>query len=363
MAKGRLEYLDMVKGVGIIGIVAMHSTLLPVRAVYGISQMATPLFFLASGMLIAHTGEAEKDWRDVLKKKARSLMLPFFWFSLLYILRDLLRFLLGRCGGEEVLGVLRDTVTLFGSSVLWFLPTLFFAEILFVFLLRKCSAPLSYLICLILTFVSYRGNELLLLRQLSGTFSAPAALSVLLGQSFLRAACALPFLCFGHLLFERFRGFWEEDARFCLWQTGGGILLTGIGIFFNMRSADMDFRGLYLGEKPISAYLLAAVFFAGLVLVCKNCRPVRALVYFGQNSLIVMATHIGFYFLNVALKAAAPIHEFVLGRVGKVFYFAGTMGVVLLIEAVCIPVANRFFPWLLGKNLRCKRQRAERKKL
>lgn len=350
MTKKRLEYLDMAKGVGIIGIIAMHSTVIPVRIVYGISQMVTPLFFLLSGMLIVRTGEAEKGWRDVLKRKTRSLMLPFFGFGLLYILRDLLRFLFGRCGKAEVLGDCRDLVTLFGSSVLWFLSTLFFAEILFIFLRRKYSAARTYLICLLLTVVSHKINGFIVLRQLAASFSEALFMLALFIQSLLRSAYALPFLCFGSLLFERFRSFWEEEGEFSPGQFGCGIFLLGTGIFLNMRYVGLDFRGLDFGRNPILVYLFAPVPFVGLLLLLKNCRPVRAVTYFGKNSLVVMATHIGFYLLNAALKLTSRIGESMSGAAGITLYTAVVVGVVLLLETVCIAVIDRFFPFLAGKR-------------
>ena len=350
MTKKRLEYMDMVKGVGIIGIIVMHSALLSVETVYGISQMVTPLFFLLSGMLIAYAKEAKKDWRDVLKRKARSLMLPFFWFNLLYILRDLLRFLLGRCGGAEVLGDCRDFVTLFGSSVLWFLSTLFFAEILFIFLRGKCSEVCTYLICILLTVVSHKINIHILLRQLAAPFSEALSVLTLFVQSLLRSVYALPFLCVGNMLFERFRDFWEEERRFSPGRFGCGALLLGIGIFLNMRYVGLDFRALMFGPNPLLTYLIAPIPFLGLLLLLKNCRPVRPVVYFGKNSLVVMATHIGFYLLNGALKLTSWMEAGIPGTAGRILRLVGVVGIVLLSETVCITVIDRFFPFLIGKR-------------
>ena len=93
MTKKRLEYMDMVKGVGILGIVIMHSSTVPLQAIWWISSVAPPLFFLSSGMLIARGGEPGKSWKEVLGRKGRSLLLPFLYFSLIYIVRDLLRVL------------------------------------------------------------------------------------------------------------------------------------------------------------------------------------------------------------------------------------------------------------------------------
>ena len=85
MEKKRLEYMDMAKGAGIIGIVIMHSSTMPDRVVGWLSSFALPLFFLISGMLMSHGRERERGMKELLCRKGRSLMIPFLGFSLIYI--------------------------------------------------------------------------------------------------------------------------------------------------------------------------------------------------------------------------------------------------------------------------------------
>lgn len=351
MEKRRLEYLDMAKGVGILGVIAMHSGLLSTEISCGISQMAVPLFFLASGMVIGCTGEAERESGVVLKRKARSLMLPYLWFSILYILRDLLRFWLGLSGPEGVLAGLRDFVSLFGSSVLWFLTTLFFSEMIFILLRRRLPTLWTCIICPILAVVSYRTNGFILNRQPVITASPLLSQVTLFVQGLLRAAYALPFLAIGYLLFEAFRDFWEAEQRFSPVQFGAGVLVLGAGICLNMRHAWFDFRILYLGPRPVLVYLLATIPFAGLLLIGKNCGPgpVRGLIYLGKNSLIIMVTHLDFYVMNAALRVMhRAMEKFPAGN--PVFFHVLFGGVILAAEVICITVVNRFFPFLIGKR-------------
>ena len=349
MGGKRLEYMDMAKGAGILFVVLVHSKTLPEKMTAWLAQPAMPLFFVVSGMLIACTGEIQKDGKDVLKKKCRSLLLPYLWFTLLYILRDLVNIYFGIGDMAALQTDVTVFVTLFGCSVLWFLTTLFFAEITFIFLRKKYAAARTFLICLMLTVLAFLVNGFLGKREDAIAASLPLSCLTYFIRGFLRVGYALPFLCAGYGMFERFRGLWGEEEKFSLRQCAGGAALIGLGIFLNGFQTAYDFRTLIMGERPVFTYLLALVSVVGILLVCKNCRPVKPLVYFGRNSLIVMATHMDLNILYAALSLAYRINPFI-PRFNRVFFFVNVIGVVLLLEAVCITAVNRFFPFLIGKK-------------
>ncbi|RKJ44975.1 hypothetical protein D7X98_09930 [bacterium 1XD8-76] len=355
MTKKRLEYMDMVKGVGILGIVIMHSSTVPLQAIWWISSVAPPLFFLSSGMLIARGGEPGKGWKEILGRKGRSLLLPFLYFSLLYIVRDLLRVLFGISEIGEVWAGVNDLVTLWGSSVLWFLPALFLAESIFIFSRkmfgrRKYAPVWTVLACLVLTFVSFLANSAL--KPLEGFFLSERLLyaSLCLMRTFLRAVYALPFVCAGYFLYEIFRAFWEREKRIPFaGQLVSGIVLFFVGIPFSVANSYFDFRSLSFGDIPVLSYLAAVLSFMGIVLICRSCPSFKPLLFFGKNSLIVMATHIDFYFLYIGLNLANRIDGFIpMGN--RVFFFVNVIGVIMILEVFCILAINRFFPFLLGRK-------------
>ena len=108
MEKKRLEYMDMAKGAGIIGIVIMHSSTMPDRVVGWLSSFVLPLFFLISGMLMSHGREKERGMKELLCRKGRSLMLIREWRNGIY-------------DWETVRGSMLAFVTLKGGSVAWFM--------------------------------------------------------------------------------------------------------------------------------------------------------------------------------------------------------------------------------------------------
>lgn len=356
MEKKRLEYLDMMKGIGIIGIVIMHSSTIPEWGVSWLSSFALPLFFLISGVMISCGKEKDRGMKEILRRKGRSLMLPFLWFSLIYILYDFVQFftkLMNNSTSEwdAIREGILSLVTLQGSSVLWFLPALFFAESIFLFSLKKFSMTGNCLFCLILTVTSYIANGILLKQEAALAVIPGLLILVDLLRTFLRAACALPLLCTGYYLFEKCRDFWETQGKFSAGQTAGGICLFLAGIPLSFINGGFDFRTMLMGNNPVLAYMSVSLSSAGLMLICKNCKSFKPLLFFGKNSLIIMATHMDFRFLYIALTVAYWVNNYI-PRLNRVFFFVNVIGIVLILEVICIIVINRFFPFLVGRKKR-----------
>ena len=347
--KKRLDYIDMVKGIGILGIVVMHAGVVPERAVAWLSSFVTPLFFLVAGMLIGCTGERERAGKEVVLRKGRALLVPFWCFSLLYILRDVARMAAGVSSMEELKMEGVAMVTLWGTSVLWFLPALFLSEVLFVFLLKILGTVRACVIAPFLTIVSFVCNGMLVEREVFFQSGMPAYAVFCAARTILRSVYALPYVCAGYVLFQGGRNIWERERQFSLWQTAGGIMLFVLGILIHMINGIFDFRTLSFGDMPVLAYLSASLSFLGVTLVCRNCKPVKPLLYFGKNSLIIMATHIDFYFLYLALNVAYRVDHWI-PRWNRAFFFVNVVGMILILEVACIELINRYLPFLTGKR-------------
>ena len=82
----RLGYLDMAKGIGIILVVAGHSGLVAEKLLTWLASFHMPLFFMVSGMLFFHKREEEKSLLKTIQKKAKGILLPYLYFSIIYIL-------------------------------------------------------------------------------------------------------------------------------------------------------------------------------------------------------------------------------------------------------------------------------------
>lgn len=80
MNKQRENWVDIVKGIGIILVVMGHAgcPVLPHGIIYSFHM---PLFFFLSGLFINR--QCEKDFCTYVKKNFRSLLLPYFYFNIL----------------------------------------------------------------------------------------------------------------------------------------------------------------------------------------------------------------------------------------------------------------------------------------
>lgn len=129
-ARERLLWVDALKGLGIIGVIAGHVwTHGPVRdAIYAVHM---PLFFLLSGY-VASAG----PWSRSLPRLARTLLVPFVCFSILLLAAD---FLIEGLRGVRpifpswsagVWTILFATAQLRGPfTIFWFIPCLFCARL------------------------------------------------------------------------------------------------------------------------------------------------------------------------------------------------------------------------------------------
>ena len=91
--KKRITYLDIAKGMGMVLVLVGH---LQNDTIFSFSphiltlcswifSFHLPLFFILSGMLMCIKKDNEKDLTGFIKKRFFSIMVPYFWFSLIYM--------------------------------------------------------------------------------------------------------------------------------------------------------------------------------------------------------------------------------------------------------------------------------------
>lgn len=128
----RIIEIDYTKAIGIILMVLGHcysNTNLLIRWLYSFHM---PLFFIVPGIVYGQkSSKLNFSWKNRLK----SIILPYFIFGTIYIL---FLFLMNKFSDVNILIVrFKMLFTLQGVSVLWFLPCIFFAELIFKFLVNQ----------------------------------------------------------------------------------------------------------------------------------------------------------------------------------------------------------------------------------
>ena len=364
--KERIKYFDLARGVGIFLVILGHIQYISNETRVYIVSFHMPLFFVMSGMLIQLSGETAKirltKRRDpgesnsgnmdfflsLIKKKARNMLLPYLAYSVLDILIYIAYYLLtGRDGGwPTVISDMVMSLTLYGMSVLWFLPAIFIAEVLFLTLMRaggRAAGVMSAIICTSAFFLNkaleaanaVRGQEVLL------------SLFHLMAVAILRGTICMGFLALGFFV----SWFWGNlgrrktlsPVRFSSISTIAdfflGVDFLGLTYVLSWMNGMTDLHFLLLGNPVL--YIGAALAGSmGVILLCKGLEgagfELRAVAFYGKNSLMVMATHLDFYVLLAAEIGAQHFTKHMSGEEKDLAFIGFTFCFTLIGEAALI---------------------------
>lgn len=305
----RLDYIDIAKSLGMLTIIWGHIIHYgwPNQIVYAFH---IPLFFFLSGMVF----KAEKYptvW-DLIKKRTKTLLLPYLIFSLItWALWVAMRVLAN--DSTNYWFPLLQTFIAQGSGgylrhnlPLWFVSCLFAVEILYYWI-NKLPKLCSVLACIILSvFGCYMSAQ-----GIAEWNSLP--------WSFDGTLICLLFYASGHWLIEMFphnelQSIVNSKKVLCV---GGIILLMVLLYFSSVYNGYVTIGSNKIGNNIALFYLnsYVGIFIMIVFCICLGNTKFNTnggimlsyLKWFGQNSFYAMATHF-------------PIKE-ALGRiVNKVFY-------------------------------------------
>ncbi len=322
MNKVYYKELDILKGVGIFLVVLGHLSL-PTEMAKIIFNFHMPLFFFASGFVFKSKGNLE-----FIKDKLKRTLMPFYIFStitfLLYYIPNftnanltLMDFLIG-----TFLGISNDHY-LSWNVVLWFLPSLFFINVLFNFL-YVLFKYYSYIIGFTCFLIS-----LFLLKDKSDTF-----LFFHIGSALLM----IPFFLLGLSLKENYFKLIKALKKNNSITIVISILFIIIGIIVSYCNNEIpDIRIHIIGN--IFFFYTGAFFTILGLLVFSRFIQSKFLIWLGLNSLLIMCIHI-------KLRGIAS-------KVVSFLPFDNTYGILLtiLIILLCVPFAflfNKYFPIAVG---------------
>jgi fucose 4-O-acetylase-like acetyltransferase len=336
MANKRDLSVDIAKGIGIMLVVAGHACCpdVPHAIIYSFHM---PLFFMLSGLFIER--QCQTDFTTYLKKNFKALVLPFFYFNLIYIA---VYFSMSVVFHKSMLnGSVQDNLigTLVGMRfgtpyrhTLWFLLCLFCAKMIVYPLFR--SAKLrggGYL------FIS---SLLLIAGLVYGRlfdFTLPWSLDA--------ALVAVFFLVVGQV-FMQHRAVFEKYIRrywFVL------VAIWSASVYFNFNEVEM-FKNQYGNE----ALFLAGSLSASLLVLwlCGqmksiNGKVVSLIAQIGVLSLLVYALQnfglqVPLWFRGHLLSdSAAPWQDYA-------YWIASTLFALVFILPVSKLIIKKL-PWLAGK--------------
>ncbi len=350
MEKKRIYYLDIAKGLGVVLVILGHIVDLTIPTRQFITSFHMPLFFILSGMIIHVTEETERDMKSIVKRKLRSIAMPYFSFSLLSLMVEAVAIVLFNNGLWSTFREhLFATVCLAGASVFWFLPALFFGELLFIAVRKRTGNAACCVLTALLAAAAYLACEQAG-RVLAGYGEEAWYLyAQLLINSFFRIFIAAGFIAAGYFADGLFRSISKSFVR----SAALGALLLVLTAFVSVRNGITDMN--YMVYNNVLFYLVTSLsgsfgilFLSRALEKWHTALPMRVCMYYGKNSLIVLMTHAPFYIMYAAARVAYGIDNHVLA-LGQIPLCTVMLIGVLLLEAVVIRVINHHFSFLVGR--------------
>lgn len=330
--------LDIMKGIGILLVVFAH-----VFHKSGIIyQFHMPLFFILSGAAMIYSKSGFS-----LKKKAKSLLVPYFVFSFIcFVYWALVESRFRPMHDVAIFGdginlnvKLQQFANIFTAIncrsafvyniVLWFLPCLFMAELLYSKIKGTKVEWVIDVLCIVVCYV---------------VVSSSNGLPWCLGE----AVIAVPLLSLGNRFYQPLMKVLKKRTIYAM-VIGVICLLAFIFIFLLLNPhTDMAHNVI-----PKEFYLMAILGSLCVVILSLEIdrfaiRGGQYLAYLGRNSLIIMCVH-------------EPLKRIILVVLSKVVSMpidvirdeiAMSIVATLIVVAVCIPITeiiNRKISWAIGK--------------
>lgn len=350
----RLDYLDMAKGIGVILVLLGHLQgerffsfspyILPMCE--WIFSFHMPLFFIIAGILINHKNETDKDIKDIAKKRFKGIMVPYFWFSFFY-LGVVIYALINKSVLPQVFYVnLWYVLGMYGMNVLWFLPTLFMAELIFLFILKKYNSKIAVSLLIVLGGLGLAASYYM--TNLSYEFSISQRIHETC-QMITRPFVAVTFILIGYYGYYLLKKNFLSKKVLCI---ALGIVMMLVGASLVGINHGVDFRSLVF--KNVFFYYICSVLGSfGLILVCKGLPKIRLISFWGVNSLIFMAVHNSETVLFLGLKLSMYVNQFITHARGYICYGIVVL-VILLYVSIMTLLINRFVPFIVGKPYKVK---------
>ncbi len=271
----RISWIDMAKGYGTILVILAHIGTGTGRL--WIYTFHMPLFFFLSGYVFS----TKYEFREFVGKKVKTIIVPYFCLGIPMILYETF---VTQWWKEDkfgvFLGLVWDLIWQRRLWTLWYIAVLFFLNIFFFFLVKKCKNEQM------LAVISLLGPVIGLVYYALGGGYLPWNIDV--------CVMALPFFYAGYFMKNHAAKIeiildakWKKAVLFA------SMLL--LNLVFGSLSVDADGTGLEMfyskyGSNPLFTYIAA---FAGIICVVLVTKAFscRAICYLGENTMLYYAWH------------------------------------------------------------------------
>ena len=343
----RLSYLDMAKGIGIILVLYGHLIYTGEYVRVWISAFHMPLFFVISGITLSMGTKDEKDIKGRIAKKARTLLIPYMWFSIIYFVVDIGNVILNKITMYDFKSNIIATLTFAGKSVMWFITALFISQVILVLLQSKLSDAgviisviiIAVISCLCAPYIreAYANNE--------GSLGVTALLSF--PKSIVRSGTVIPYVAAGYYArkyYDKYR--FLADKIYI--RIIACIVSFGLCVFISITNWAVDTNNIIL-NNPFLYYAGGMLGSISIISFCALLPSIGILEMVGRYSLVTMAIHLDMYVLWAGLQVGLLVYG--ICPKSKLLTTV-TVIVTLIIGCIAGYIVERFFPFILGRKKR-----------
>ncbi|MBR6258154.1 MAG: hypothetical protein IKR23_12410 [Lachnospiraceae bacterium] len=342
----RYSELDLYKGIGIIATVTAASGMLSKVLQYRFDAVCFPLFMMAAGALW-HKRGFETDEKEAVRQGFKKTMMPFFWFTLIYLLIDSVgMFVSPLYTLKATYSDLWDSVSFVGISVLWFLPAYFIGVTAYRVFRHNFRLVI---ICIILTAVAFSLTGILFYKGYSGMYDAGdvevclQSYGLRIALLFWRSSVGMFFCAFG----EVFCLIGEKLSEKKLIVVVLSVLFTGAGVGLSFLIARCNYTVMVL-DKPYVTLPVSLCLGGGLMLFCSWIGTIKPIDFLGRHAIIIYLTFSDFGILKTALKLGQDVFV----KTDNNFANRATVAAaVIVMELILICIFRlKIFSFLLGER-------------
>jgi fucose 4-O-acetylase-like acetyltransferase len=337
----RKNYIDITKGISIIAIVLLHydQDLIPKNINNWIGSFMIVSFYFTSGWLFG-LSKNKISIKELIKKRIRSLGVPYLWFSLIIILFDLLLIVLGFKEWKFLAIDLYKTITFRGIGTLWFLPALFGGEIIFLYLRDKniFQKIMAIIVTILYLYLYFLWNDSMgHFSDLNRLIDVPirTLYNILQGWIVIQA---------GYYICKLSEKSIQTMSKVNL------FMLTFFTIFFGFYTAQSSvYPGLYYYYpiiQPLFVSIICPFSILLLAILTERFKVNRFFIFWGVNSLILMVIH-----YSILMELCLIFDKHYLGYddfvgIRPIYYFIVTM----LLQYIFVFFINSKAKFLLGQK-------------
>lgn len=265
--KQRIAYIDFMKGLCIILVVAFHisTTAFGDRANFMLQQFRIPMYFFLSGLFF----KLYDGFFDFARRKINNIIIPLIFFLLLGAVYCFCRNLAENHFSFSKALSLMPANPVRNNTPLWFLVVLFEVNIIYYLLQKFLPRIITYIVAIALSVVGYL--------VVQNGYNLVGYLDI--------ALIAMPYFILG-----------AESRRLGLLEKGPNLsikivmaIVMLVVLFFFAQKINMLHR---IYPPYLLLYALPALSILTLMFWCQGIkRPVPVISHLGRYSIIVLGTH------------------------------------------------------------------------